>query len=74
MGKRDGRPLTGKKAGEHGLGLKLVERTISRYHGSLNMECGEKLVTVDAILNYASTPDIEKGTRYSYVQDRGVRR
>ena len=72
--KRDGRPLTGKKAGEHGLGLKLVERTISRYHGSLNMECGEKLVTVDAILNYASTPDIEKGTRYSYVQDRGVRR
>lgn len=72
--KREGRPLTGKRTGEHGLGLKLVERTINRYQGSLNMECGEKLVTVDAILNYAAVPDIEKGARYSYVQDRGVRR
>ncbi len=49
-----GRPLTGKKEGDHGLGLKLVERTVNRYQGNLQMEQEENQVRVNVILNYAA--------------------
>ena len=48
--------ITEKKEGDHGLGLKLVERVVKRYKGDLHIEYEKELVTVRAVLNYAELP------------------
>ena len=66
-------PETSKKQKEeHGLGLKLVERTALKYNGKLYMDFGRNMVTVDVILNGALQEQFSSSKNLQFCQVKGM--